>query len=131
MSSMTMAAPSGDSTYSYSRTTFASSSEASTAASPRNISANPGSASRLRRRELIATRAPEASCGASTTSPNPPEPSAFSPVYPGTCHSTMQLRPLMSRQPGSPDRAPYDRVLPIDHLHFPGEGAGARPRLPG
>ena len=89
MSSMTMAAPAGDSTYSYSRTMFGSSSEASTVASPRNIPANSGSASSSRRRYLIATRVPDASCLASTTSPNPPEPSAFSSVYPGTFHSGM------------------------------------------
>ena len=45
MSSITIAAPDGDSTYSYSRTTFGSSSEASTAASARNIAANSWSAS--------------------------------------------------------------------------------------
>src|ERR1700722_7447147 len=132
MSSMTMAAPSGDSTYSYSRTTFASSSEASTAASPRNISANPGSDSRLRRRYLIATRVPEASCRARTTSPNPPEPSAFSPVYPGTPHSAMQVRPLMSHQPG---RRWYKALSPrqIESLAagdpqvIPRSGCGAGP----
>jgi len=44
-SSITIAAPAGDCTYSYSRTTFGSSTEASTSASPRNIAANSGSAS--------------------------------------------------------------------------------------
>jgi hypothetical protein len=80
MSSMTMAAPDGDSTYSYSRTTFGSSSAASTAASARNSAANSGSASSWRSRYLIATWVPEASCRASTTSPNPPEPSTFTSV---------------------------------------------------
>src|ERR1700678_598134 len=101
-----MAAPAGDSTYSYSRTTFESSTEASTAASLRNISANSGSSSRLRGRYLIATRGPEASCLASTTSPNPPEPGAFSSVYPGTSHSAMRIC-LPSRQSGL--RAPASR----------------------
>jgi hypothetical protein len=77
MSSITIAAPAGDSAYSYSRTTFGSCTEASTAASLRNIAANSGSASSSGRRYLIATRVPDASCRASTTSPNPPEPSVF------------------------------------------------------
>jgi len=38
----------------------------------------------LCRRYLIATKVPEASCRAATTSPNPPEPSVRSPVNPGT-----------------------------------------------
>ena len=80
MSSITIAAPAGDCTYSYSRTTFGSATEASTSASPRNITANSGSASSSARRYLIATWVPDASCRASTTSPNPPEPSAFTPV---------------------------------------------------
>jgi hypothetical protein len=79
-SSITIAAPAGDSTYSYSRTTFGSSSEASTAASARNSSANFASARSWLRRYLIATWLPEASCRASTTSPNPPEPSVLTSV---------------------------------------------------
>ncbi len=73
-----MAAPDGDSRYSYSRTTFGSASDASTAASPRNNLANSGSASSSACRYLTATKVPEASCRASTTSPNPPAPSVFS-----------------------------------------------------
>ena len=88
-----MAAPEGDSTYSYSRTTFGSSREPSTLASLRNISANSGSSSRSASRYLIATSTPDVSCLASITRPNPPEPSVFSPVYPGTSHSGMQLPP--------------------------------------
>ena len=72
--------PHGDSTYSYSRTMFGSSRTASTCASVRNSPAHCGSASSLRRKYLIATRVPEASCLASTTSPAPPEPRAFSSV---------------------------------------------------
>jgi hypothetical protein len=79
-SSITIAAPDGDSTYSYSRTTFGSSSEASTAASARNSSADSASASSSPRKYLIATEVPEASWRASTTSPNPPDPSVFTSV---------------------------------------------------
>ena len=79
-SSITIAAPPGDSAYSYSRTTFGSSSEASTAASARKSAANSESASSSPRKYLIATAVPEASCRASTTSPNPPEPSTFTSV---------------------------------------------------
>src|SRR6516162_3406852 len=96
MSSMTIAAPDGASTYSYSRTTFGSSSEARTAASCRNSSLNSGSDSRLCRRYLIATRVPDASCRASATSPNPPEPSARNLVNPGTSHSVTRIHPLAS-----------------------------------
>src|SRR5579862_3963555 len=88
-SSMTMAAPDGDSTYSYSRTTFGSSTEARTSASLRNIVENPGSSSRSAFRYLIATSVPEASCLARTTFPNPPVPSSRRAVYPGTVHSAM------------------------------------------
>ena len=80
--------------YSYSRTTCGSAIEASTAASPRNMSANRVSDSRFRRRYLIATRVPDPSCRASTTSPKPPEPSAFSSVYPGTLHPATPACPL-------------------------------------
>src|SRR5579862_3950566 len=88
-SSMTMAAPDGDSTYSYSRTTFGSSSEARTSASLRNITENPGSSSRSAFRYLIATSVLVASCLARTTRPNPPVPSSRRGVYPGTVHSAM------------------------------------------
>jgi len=43
---------------------------------------------------LIATRVPDASCWPSTTWPDPPEPSAFSSVYPGTPHSATQIAPF-------------------------------------
>src|SRR5215471_16673418 len=65
--------------------------EASTAASPRNIATNPGSASKSSCKYLIATSTPEASCLATTTSPNPPAPSAFSCEYPGTLHLAMPV----------------------------------------
>ncbi len=91
MSSITIAAPDGDSTYSNSRTTWGSSTVASTAASARNNSVNWASDSRFCRRYLIATRVPEPSCRASITSPNPPEPSVRSPVNPGTFHSGMRI----------------------------------------
>ena len=68
---------------------FGSSSEASTAASLLNISAESAPASRSWRRYLIATRVPDASCLASSTSPKPPEPIRFIPVYPGTSQSGM------------------------------------------
>ena len=108
MSSITMAAPAGPSTYSYNRTTFGLSSDASTAASSKNIAANPGSASRSRRRYLTATKVPDSSCRASTTSPNPPEPSTRSSVYPGIFHSGMPIRPLRRI---SPARDPGQHML--------------------
>ena len=108
MSSMTMAAPRGDSTYSCSRTTFGSSMAASAAASLRNRLVNPASDSRLCRRYLIATKVPEASSRATTTSPNPPEPSVRSPVNPGTFQPATPIGPLMSQQlmVRSPDAVP-------------------------
>ena len=101
-------------TYSYSRTTFGSSTEASTSASPRNITANSGSASSSRRRYLIATSVPDTSCRASTTSPNPPEPSGVhlgvSGNIPLPRHQVPTHRPptltLASGRRQSPARAP-------------------------
>ena len=75
-----MAAPSGPSMYSYSRVTWGSSSEPSVIASDRNISATSASPQVPERRYLIATGVPVTSCRASTTDPNPPEPSSFSSV---------------------------------------------------
>src|SRR5580693_3760163 len=66
---------------------------ASTCASLRNISANAGLAARSGRRYLMATSSSVSSCLASTTSPNPPEPSTFSSVYPGTFQSGIQIPP--------------------------------------
>src|SRR3974390_378090 len=80
----------------------------------------------------MATGVPEASCLASTTSPDPPEPRAFSSVYPGTLHpatpawlwpllfwpgTTVPLRigrpPFHAAAPGR-DRASVVPVLPRD-----------------
>jgi hypothetical protein len=99
-SSITMAAPAGDSTYSYSRTTCGSSSAPSASASARNIAAKSWSRRSSGRRYLIATAVPVASWVASTTAPNPPAPSAFSSVYPGTVHSLKETR-LSSPQEGT------------------------------
>jgi hypothetical protein len=109
--SVTIAAPPGDSMYSYSRATFGSSKEASTAASSRNIAVNPGSVNRSRWRYLIATSKPEASCLATTTSPDRPEPSVFSSVYPGTLQSGM---PVVLPSPGvqSSHRPGYTFLMP-------------------
>ena len=85
--------------YSYNRTTFGSSSEASTAASARNIAATRDRPAGSRCRYLTATRMPELSCLASTTSPNPAEPSTLSSVYPGTLHSGMPNPPRPARPP--------------------------------
>src|ERR1700730_13177341 len=121
MNSITIAAPAGDSTYSYSRTMSGSSSELSTTASARNISVNSRSPSRSGRRYLIATRTPDASCTASTTSPNPPEPSAFSPVYPGTSHSAIKTLPLRaSAWPARPGLIPVSDKAdgrPVTDVH--------------
>ena len=86
-SSMTMAAPDGPSTYSYSRTTYGLSRPASVRASARKAATCSGSRSRSGCRYLIATGLPEASCVARTTSPNPPPPSTRTSVYPGTAHT--------------------------------------------
>ncbi len=48
---------------------------------------------------LIATKVPDASCWPSTTWPDPPEPSAFSSVYPGTPHSATQIAPFAGGRP--------------------------------
>ena len=80
MSSITIAAPAGDSTYSYSRTTFGSSSEASTAGlSPEQLR-ELRIGQQLTAQVLDRHRSADASCRASTTSPNPPEPSVLTSV---------------------------------------------------